>query len=113
MTNKLSSDNSYADKFALERIALDKLIEQVKTNSIVVSTRQRNNTENGQSFRYEEIESNVTLPQKIVSTDEFGELFDPSMQFVEIFVCHYWDANDRDRKGKNANNYVLINQSFF
>lgn len=33
-------------------------------------------------------------------SDEFEELFDPSLVFLAIYRCYYWDARDRIRKGK-------------
>lgn len=31
--------------------------------------------------------------------DEYIEIFDPSMRFIAIHKCYYWDTKDRIRKG--------------
>ncbi len=82
----------YNVQAAEEKAALQNLIERVKTN---IETDYKNNTftENRETFRQE-----IILEQS--KNQDFEELFDPSMQFIEIFICYYWDLFGHIRKGK-------------
>ena len=80
--------DSYEEQVAVEKQALDTLIESIKLAS--VSSTHRNSTN----------ESTHKIRRQSNMNDEFEQLFDPSMNFLHEFVCHYWDSSDHDRKGE-------------
>lgn len=45
------------------------------------------------------VDNNRSSDESTESKDYF-EIFDPSLIFVDIFRCYYWDSKDRIRKGK-------------
>lgn len=98
-TDELEKVDSYEEQIALERLALDQLIERAKTSPHGFNTYQRSFTKSGQEIRAEAKKYENPMKQKNTS---FEELFDPSMQFVQVFVCHYWDSYDHDRKGTSS-----------
>ena len=44
--------------------------------------------------------SNINNNNNNETSSLYEELFDPSMIFVGIHSCYYWDSFDRIRKGK-------------
>ena len=77
--------DSYDEQIAIEKKALDLLIENIKKNS-------------DNQCEMKKHQPKETL-KRLHSDIEFEQLFDPSMKFIQYFICHYWDSRDYFRKG--------------
>jgi hypothetical protein len=80
----LSSENTAALTAAAEMNALDRKVKKPPTNRAF----ENDNSSSGSAFSSGD------------DSDDFEEIFDPSMVFVAIHRCYYWSSRDRIRKGK-------------
>ena len=73
-----------------------------RTSSSSFSSVGAGSTRNATSFKKHgnlHSQSSILEPQEVHMTIR-EELFDPSLIFVVVYSCCYWDENDRIRKGK-------------